>query len=285
MKKIMVVLPLLVAAACGAVPTPIPTSTFVPTNTALPPTATVTFTPVPDGPCDNPLVPLTTGNQWKYLTRTNSGDFPYEMRAVERRDDRNIVILIDFTDVKRGQTVHEPVVCRDGAIDNYPLFVLDMLLADYLDKLFNTYHVKEDYAPAYAAFIENDWIMSWGSEYLTEDTVGIKNPIGGNDIIVGRNIPIRQSFDMDGSTRSLSVPAGDFPNTLTVRHRVDLSVTITLDTGGTAGILTITSTQWYEPYVGLIRAELNTTSIEVVGKVISIPISSRVELTEFKQGQ
>ena len=281
---------ILVACSTPTPPAPEPvlvaTATTLPTSTASPsPTETSTPTPVPDGPCDNPLVPLASGNQWRYLATTENEESLYTLSALERSDGRNIGVMVQFTDQARGETVLERVVCQDGAIDNFPLFVMDMLLSDYLDKLFNTYHDTGAYVPAYGAFAENNWNMEWETEYLTEDRVGIKNLVGVADLQVLESSRIRLSFRMDGSRQAVTVPAGNFPGAIRISQRVTLGVTIPLPTGGTGGTLTLNTFQWYEPYVGLLRIQVDSASINTGGQGFNVPYQSVVELVEFQTGQ
>jgi hypothetical protein len=290
MKNRLLLLMVFMLTACSTVVSPPPTPTLISTNTAAPtstatPSPTLTPTPVPDGPCDNPLVPLGVGNQWNYRATTAGGEFPYTLKSLERQDNGNVIVMVEFTDQKNNKTIQEAVICRDGAIENYPLFVMDMLFADYLNGLFNTYHDKGDYAPAYISFVEKDWIMDWQTEYLTEDSVGIKDPLGGSSLYVLESSPIDLSFQMDGSREPVSVPAGDFPQAIKVLHSFTLSVTLLQSSGNFGGLLTLNTTQWYEPYVGLVRAQLDSASLSIGLQKLNIPMQSTVELVEFIAGK
>jgi len=272
--------------ACNAPFIPAATNIAVPTFTAtVPPTPTLTPTPVPTGPCDNPLVPLSIGNQWKYRVTTESGEKFYMLKAVERQDDANIVMLVEFTNETDSISLKESVVCRDGAIENFPLFVMDMLLSDYLRKFFNTYHDTGNYAPAYAAFVKNNWNMEWRAEYLTEDRVYLKNPQGGSDMFVVESSPIHISFQTDGSREAVTVPAGEFSQALKITHRFTMTPTITLPTGGMDGFLTVYTTQWYEPYVGLVRTQIDSMPLKTGMQEFNVPIKSVIELVEFLSGR
>jgi hypothetical protein len=229
-------------------------------------------------------VPLGKGNQWTYRVKTASSEFRYTLKSLERQDAGNIIAIVEFADQTRGNTIQEPVVCQDGAIENFPLFVMDMLFSEYLDKLFNTYHDAGIYAPAYKSFVENNWVMDWQANYLTEDAAHIKNPMGGSDLYVLQSSPMGLFFQMDGSREPVTVPAGDFPQAIKVIHNFNLTVTITLSTGGTGGILTLYTTQWYEPYVGLVRAQVDSASLAVSGQDLQVPMESSVELVQFTSG-
>jgi hypothetical protein len=132
MKKTLSLLLLLVLIACSSTNVAVP-ATITPTNTIVPTlTLTPTTTPVPSGLCVSPFVPLTTGNEWTYRVTTESGESLYTLKTLDRDDGNNIVIMVEFTDQKNGDTVVEPVVCMGGAIENFPLFVMDMHFSNYL---------------------------------------------------------------------------------------------------------------------------------------------------------
>ena len=285
MKKTLLSLLLILAACVPTVTAPSPTA--VPTSTPLP-TATATITPnptpVPSGPCDSPLLPLTTGNEWMYRVTTESGETLYTLKALNRDDGGNVVINVEFTNQKTGTVVVEPVVCLEGAIENFPLFVLDMHFSNYLSDDFNTYHDAGIYAPSYPTLAEQNWSMTWDAKYLTEDYINIKNPMGGSEIVVVQSSFIDLLFETDGTREAVNVPAGDYPQALKVQHSISFPVTLTLPTGGIGGVLTLNTTQWYEPYVGLVRAQVDKASLAFNQQQVNIPVLNLIELVEFKAG-
>lgn len=276
---------LVVLSACAPAVTQIPIAgpqaTATQTSTAAPipsPTPTAAPTPPPDGPCDNPLVPLVAGNQWKYRVTTNSGEMEYTLKVLERVDSGNILMLVEFAD--QTKSVQERVVCLNGVIEDFPLFVMDMLFADGLNKFMNTYHDRGIYAPSHAVLAENNWMMDWEADYLTEDTAQITNPLGPPDLSIGQSAPIDLFFQMDGTREPVTVPAGEFPQALRVAHDFTVSATW----GSYGGHLTLETTQWYEPYVGLLRARVDKASYSIGMQESGIPLISVLELIEFTSG-
>ncbi|MBL8102422.1 MAG: hypothetical protein JNM02_07845 [Anaerolineales bacterium] len=284
MKKILPLLLLWVFTACNTA-TPMP-PTVTPTLT-LAPTATVTptATPVPEGPCVSPFLPLITGNEWTYRATSRSGESLYKLRTLDRNDGRNIVIMVEFADPKHEVTVIEPVVCMDGAVENFPLFVVSMHFADYLEKDFNTYHDTGIYAPSYQTFVGNDWVMDWDLDYLTESSTQLKNPVDGQTLFVMQSSFIKLSFEMDGTREAVTVPAGSYPQALKVQYTFSFPVTLLLLNESVGGTLTVNTIQWYEPYVGLVRAQIDSASVLLYGKEIDISMVSMIELVEFNQAE
>jgi hypothetical protein len=287
MKKILCLFLLLILTACSPAAVAPPTVTAViATNTLIPPpTITPTATPVPNGPCDSPLLPLTTGNQWTYRVTTEGGEALYTLEALNRQDGNNIVVIVEFIDQKNNVTVNEPVVCVDGAIENFPLFVMSMHFSNYLSEDFNTYHDTGIYTQSYQTLVENNWSMKWGAEYLTEDYFNLKNPMGGSDLVVMQSSVIHLTFETDGTRETVAVPAGSFPQTLKILHSFSFPATLTLPTGGIGSVIKLDTTQWYEPYVGLIRAQVDTATLSFNQQILNLPMVSTIELVEFIPGE
>lgn len=293
-QKFFTVLFVFLLAACSGIGENLPfidvTNTVEPTATLTPsptstPTLPPTYTPVPNGPCDNPLIPLRVGNRWIYRAITDNGETLYELNALERQDVGNIVTVVEFLNQKSNESVRENVVCLDGAIEDFPLFVMDMLFVDYLQNFFNTYHENGIHAPAYNSIVQNNWNMEWGANYLTEDKAYINNPMINSKLVVVESSSIVLSFKMDGAREPIKVPAGDFPQALKVTHHFSMIVTILSPTEAKGGILTVQTTQWYEPYVGLIRAQVDNASIASNMQESSAPFRNVIELVEFTQGK
>jgi hypothetical protein len=204
---------------------------------------------------------------------------------MEVRHEANIVAAVDFTDQKKDETIQELVVCQDGAIENFPLFVTTMLLSDYVSTTFDTYHDTGIYAPSHQSFLDQDWHLQWGAEYLTEERVYLKNPLGESDLFVLPSSSMSLSFETDGTREPISTPTGEFPQAIRVEQNLSMSVSITLASGGTSGLLKLEASHWYEPYVGLVRAQINAASLQTQGVDIPVSIESVVELTEFRSGR
>ena len=175
------------------------------------------------------------------------------------------------------------MICQDGAIVNYPLFVLNMLFSGYLDKYIDTYHESVDYAPNYQSLIQNNWILKWQAGYLTENEVYLRDPSRETNLYIPVNTHIELSFGLNNSWKSVTTPVDNFPQALEITQDFYLPVTLTKpDSGtGTGASLKITTTQWYEPYIGLVRAQI--TSVFLNGTV-NLPIESTLELVEFTPG-
>lgn len=262
---------------------PIPTATLSPT-----PTATITPSPtaVPDGPCDNPLVPLVTGNVWEYRVTSSGEPALFTLQVNERKDKGNINIEVEIIDQRNGRDIKELVICDEGEIVNFPLYTMSMLLVDYFKGILNTYHFHESapFAPRYADLIETPWTYTWEPNYLMEESVYIVNPMGGSDLFVSSTAAVDLVFRMKGQFEMVEVPGGVFPNALVVMVDYHMPVTVVEEVGGSGGSMDIRTTQWYVPFVGLVRAEIDSAQLKYYGQLLDTPIASLLELIQFTPG-
>jgi hypothetical protein len=269
----------------GSTLTPTPTSTLAPTIPFTPtPTNTPTLTPtlVPDGPCDNPLIPLRPGNQWFYQVTTTSGESSYNIKSLGIEKGGNIVALVEYFDQKKGLTIKDNGICQEGMIKNYPLFEMNMLFTGYLDIYIDAVHISGISAPNYQTLTQNNWTSNWQAVHLTEDNAYIRNPFGEADLWIPFGTQIDISNNLDGSWESITTPAGNFPHALKLTQDITLPVTITAgNESGTGAVLKINITQWYEPYIGLVRAQVTSASLDGV----NFPLESTLILVEFTPGK
>lgn len=271
-----------------------PTSTLMASSTlvasptpSLTSTETPTPTPVPSGPCDNPLVPLATGNTWEYLVRGSGEPAPFTLKALEQQEKGNLTIGVEIIDHKNGRDIQEQVICQEGVIVNFPLYLVCMFLVDHLKGVLNTYHVNESdsYAPGYDILFANNWSYAWEPSYLMEEVVFMVNPLGGDDLYVPFSTQIDNSFEATGQFEEIEVPAGIFTNALVITVNYHLPVTIFQGGSGSSGSVDLFTTQWYVPFLGLVRAQVDKVNLSYLGQDFLAPISSQVELLSFSPGQ
>jgi hypothetical protein len=158
-----------------------------------------------------------------------------------------------------------------------------MLFSDYLDTYISAYHESGDYAPNYQSLTQDNWVLDWQADYLTENGAYIRNPSGEADLYIPVNTQIELSYSMDNVWELATAPAGNFPQALKIIQNIALPVTLTTagSGSGTGDILKISTTQWYVPYIGLVRAQVSSANLRG-GQ--NLPIESTLELVEFTAG-
>ena len=267
--------------ACEASPqlTVPPTATNLPptsTPTEIPPTPTPTLTPtpVPNGPCANILYPLLPGNEWVYQTSGAEGQarMTFQVTGVE-----NDLASFHVIDESAGVTNDDTVRCQDSAVVNLPLIYISLLLSDYLDGVLNTYQESGVTAPSYQTFEENNWSYSWGVEKLVEQPVRVQAPGLQSGQILRDNI-IKIQSETTGTREAVTVPAGTFLQAILVTNEFRAPVTI----GNSGASFIVKYRECYEPYVGLLKIQTDSASLDHSGVPIPFPLDKTLELVAYK---
>ncbi len=279
------VLACLLAVSCDVPDLQSPTQTPVPsiTFTPIPPTPTPTATSVPTGPCDNPLMSLDIGNQWKYRSTSQLGSSEQILRVTEWNEEVGINAVIEMEDLETGTIDNDWVTCLEGGgIEDFPLFFVSMQLGGYMDGVLNTYYDSGIYAPAYSEFTGNNWRLDWEAEYVTEESVGFVGVVSNINMWINTNSPIDLTFETQGEYESVTVPAGTFSQALKVTFTFRMATTLVYPTLATSAPMTVTTTQWYAPFIGLVRSQVDSAGFEIMpGQESAAPVESVVELIEF----
>ncbi|MFZ5910314.1 MAG: hypothetical protein ACOYYU_09890 [Chloroflexota bacterium] len=270
--------------SCGTAPQPVPAPADLPPSpTGLPPTvaptdipATPTATPLPkpQGPCDNFLYPLAPGNTWVYQTTGANGQARMTFQVTGIEGD---LARIRVVDEENGVTTDDTARCEQGAIVNLPLVYLSLLLSDYLDGVLNTYQESGVTAPSLLMFTENNWNYSWQVKKLVEQPVKVSPP--GTELSGGilRSNVMTLDSHTQGLREAVNAPAGTFPQALLVDSELTSPVTI----GGSGGVFKVQYKEWFEPYVGLLKIEAVSGSVDTTGFPVPLPISKTLELVEY----
>ena len=87
--------------------------------------------------------------------------------------------------------------------------------------------------------------MNWQAGYLTENSAYIRNPSGQADLYIPYNTQIDLSFILNGLRELVTVPAGNFTQTLKITQDVSMPVSLTTpgSGSGTGDSLKISMTQ------------------------------------------
>lgn len=272
---------LLFTKSCETASRPLPTPFDPPLSptvlllTDVPATPTITPFPQSRGTCDNFLYPLRPGNLWVYQTSGANGlaRMTFQVTALEGN-----LAHIHVVDEENGVITDDTVRCDQDAIINLPLVYLSLLLSDYLDGVLNTYQDSGMTAPSLLTFTENNWVYAWQVKKLVEQPVRVSPPgTTWSGSILRSNIMTLDS-QTQGLREAVSVPAGTFPEALLIDSELTSPVTI----GDSGGVFKVQYKEWFEPYVGLLKIEAVSGSIDYTGFPIPLPISKTLELIEFQ---
>jgi len=188
-----------------------------------------------------------------------------------------------------GQTIRDVIMCSNGDITRLPIFVTSLLLADYLDHVLNTYYLTGVDAPSYSTLAQNNWQYTWNTEYLLEEAVLVKFP--GTTLIayLSTNNTFKYRWELADVHEAVTVQAGAYPKALQVEQTWQTPITLMglpdVKASGVAGVLSTAADLWYEPYVGLLKAQVTSALVWVPG-VLEAPLTTDrvVELVSFTPG-
>src|SRR3990172_5599453 len=258
---------IILLSACGGQPvppspTPIPSPTISPTLTAIP--STPTSTPGPAGLCANVLNPFLPDARWVYATTgvTNPWSVEVTVKGVEQR--ANNVAHIRIRDVNEVWVIEDNTICHQGALQNFPLIFTSMLLSDYMNGVLNTYHVSGVYSPSYETLVDYNWSYSWDLAEMLEDEVAVTQSAVPNSVYMTKLMNITVHSEILPEREAVSVPAGAFPQALKVLQEIKLPVSVWTASSSMSGEITLRITQWYEPYVGLLKMQVDSASISFI---------------------
>lgn len=265
-------------------PTTLPV-THTPTSTVTP---TPTLTPIPSGPCDNPLMPLVAGNSWVYQISNNQGVTTQVITVGEiTAESRAGRAEVELQDPDSGQVVLDLALCDQGEILDFPMIVTDLLLTGYKDSVLKTYRYGGLYAPSYATLNGSDWLYSWETLYRSENEVRIKDPELEAEGIVEYNEQFQYTWQMENERQAVTVQGGVFPQAWKVAQTLRVPAEVSGIPGFHGSVtLIIESTHWYEPFVGLVKAEIDSTRLLIgYGFETTLGFDTVVELLSFTPGQ
>jgi hypothetical protein len=161
-------------------------------------------------------------------------------------------------------------------------------LGNALDGNANVQFVSGVLAPNEAAFRSTNWALSWSSNYLVSGS-GMVNFRERDFDLVLNSSPMTMTCQTLGAGESafetVTVQAGTF-KALKVVCTGQGQGSGTVNGSPITGLIRAQSTQWFTPYLGLVKMQSDYASIDVFGITIPLDtsnITSRIELKGFIQ--
>ena len=81
---------------------------------------------------------------------------------------------------------------------------------------------------------------------------------------------------------TVTVPAGTFENALKVSREMNIDVSLETTLGNFIGTLKVKTIHWFLPYIGLLKTEIESGDLTYMGMSFPVPLSSKVELVEYR---
>ena len=270
-----------------------PALPVVPTYAPATPASTpITGTPIPEAAtastpialpqvCRNILYPMKVGQQWLYQETTTNRTDQLNMSIQSVDDARGNVMVKNLT---TGTTKQVPVLCDGDVIRNFPLMSVD---AGFFDGLgYSNMTASYDSGvllPDEAAFLSNNWALSWTSQYLVSGNTTIN--FNGSQVKVEMNKSIvtltcQTLAAGDAAFETVIVPAGTF-RALKVVCTEQGQVNVAMNGMTFTGLAEGRSNQWFALNTGLVKMQVDQATIKVMGISFSILTNNNFELLSF----
>jgi hypothetical protein len=250
----------------------------------LPPEAAPSLTPEPSGPCYNILFPFVPGYQWIYQVDSQDGNGPSKFNLTVNKIE-NSQATINALDMSTGVISQTIAECVDGAIKNYPAMTQKLLIGNAITSDFNMEYVSGVFSPTEAAFSNSDWLYNWIADYIANGNIQIQEAGDVINIVV-QDSPVHLTWQTTGSGdnafESVTVPAGTFDRALKIQREMQMDGSIVIQGISVTGKLTLRTTQWYEPFTGLLKSQIDSGDLTYMGMTFPIDMKGTVELVEFR---
>jgi hypothetical protein len=255
-------------------------STTIPAP-SLPSTAAPS--PVPEGPCANPLVPLLPGYKWTYASTGTARPSRVEISVISVGSSKaNLQIM----DVDQETATQAAAGCVQGAIIDFPPVFFRMLLADIMNGFVNTETLYGVYVPSTDTLVKNGWVYLWNRVELAQEGVRITLPGSVGEIFTSVNREVLFVAKISSAPEQVTVPTGTYPQAIRVSQVVKLPVTQLTASGSEDGELMVEFSQWYEPYVGLLKMQVENAGLSFdSGASTPVAVKAAIALIRFQTGR
>ncbi len=234
-----------------------------------------------DNPCNNIFYPLVPGQQMVYKMDTDEGSTQMGLTVAGVEGSQ---ATVDMLDMSTGIITQSTIECDAGAIKRFPLVTMGSLFGNMLDGTLNMEYVSGNIAPSEATLAASNWDMSWESQYTMNGEMTFEEE-GETFTILINDSPVVMKWQTAGTGQSLTVPAGSYSNVVKVTR--EMTMQVSLDMGGMTidSNLLINSSHWFEPYVGLIKMQTDSVSVQYQGMTFPVTMTETMELIEFRPAE
>jgi len=225
------------------------------------------------------------GYEWNYQVTARSRSGEVHMKVLSVDGSQGLVAVQNQSRGLNGQTY---VVCDRDIIINFPSLNAELLLGNALDGTMRADYVSGVLAPNEAAFAGNNWALAWSGRYLISGSGMVK--FRGSDFNLVLNpsditMTCQTLASGEAAFESVTVTAGTFRalKVVCVGQGQGLG---TINGSPITGWVTAQSTQWFAPYVGLVKMRSDYANLDVFGFTIPLDtngLNGSVELRNFVQ--
>jgi len=247
-------------------------------------TEVIITAPETNGACDNVLYPLEPGRNWTYQVKSKGDTSLINLATKEVQENQATVQLVE---IGSGNSKEYTIFCQDGAILNFPIIMLENFLWNGIGTIDITY-VDGVFAPSYQTLSDHGWKTAWFGNYVATGNINTNingEPLSGSirdsTLSIQWRIPDSGGKPLD----PIQVEAGSFTETLHLDRDLFLNFTADLERGGNpfsiTGTFSLYTTIWFQPNIGLLKAETTQADLKIFGIDFPIEIESTIELIEY----
>jgi hypothetical protein len=238
---------------------------------------------IPDSPCNNIFYPLALDNEWIYQIQIEGEDgqpiiSELGLTVSEVNESSAVLATLDYD---TGVVTQSTAECEQGSILNFPMTEMNLVFGEVAGDMQLQYN-SGVFMPSHTDFELGNWTNTWETDFTAS---GMINGIYDDETvtIALSESPVKMSWQVIEKDLNIQVPAGSFDGVVLIKHKLtfdvpSLKATLEGQVIDISTTLVLNSNMWYLPYVGLLKQELDSATINFYG--IDFPIESigKIEL-------
>ncbi len=232
---------------------------------------------VQDDPCNNIFYPLALGNEWIYQLQIDGEGGQPEISELgltvsEVNESSAVLAALDYD---TGIVTQSTAECEDGSILNFPMTEMNLVFGEVAGDMQLQYN-SGVFMLSHTDFEVENWTNTWETDFTASVVINGKYDDETVTIDLSES-PVKMSWQVIEKDETIQVSAGIFDNVVLIKRKLTFEVTSLKATieGQLIDISTtfvLNSNMWYLPYVGLLKQELDSATINLYG--IDFPIES-----------
>jgi len=238
---------------------------------------------IKNDPCSNIFYPLALGNEWIYQLQIEMESGQPEISELgltvsEVNESSAVLAALDYD---TGIVTQSTAECEDGSILNFPMMEMILVFGEVAGDM-QFQNNSGVFMPSHTDFEVANWTNTWETDFTASGVINGKYDNETATVALSES-PVRMSWQVIEKDGTIQVPAGNFDDVVLIKRKLTFEVTSLKATieGQLIDIsttLVLNSNMWYLPYVGLLKQELDSATINLYG--IDFPIESigKIEL-------
>ena len=238
---------------------------------------------IQDDPCNNIFYPLALGNEWIYQIQIQGEDGQPEISELgltvsEVNESRSVLAKLDYD---TGIVAKSTAECEDGSILNFPMMEMNLVFGEVAGDMQLQYN-SGVFMPSHTDFEAESWANTWETDFTASGVINGKYDNETVTIDLSES-PVQMTWQVVEKDGTIQVPAGNFNDVVLIKRKLTFEVTSLKATieGQAIDIsttLVLNSNMWYLPYVGLLKQELDSATINLYGIDFPIEAIGKIEL-------